>query len=78
MKTHRDPIKAAKQTLKQQLQALKAKAENDSNKFGKEGVSPNAGVNFDFNSSASSEQEDDAKLNDFYDDNGNQVGATLE
>ena len=79
MKTHRDPIKAAKQQLKKQLQEIKAKAENDANKFGKEGVSPGVGVNFDFNSSASSEQDDENKLNQFYDDNGNYVeGITLE
>ena len=78
MKTHRDPIKAAKQQLKQQLQVIKAKAENDHAKFGKDGAA-GGGVNFDINSSDTSEQDDEAKLNQFYDDNGNQVeGITLE
>ena len=80
MKTHRDPIKAAKQQLKKQLTEIKSKQENDAAAKGAKGGAVGGGVNFDFNSSESeNEDEAEAKLNQFYDQNGNQIeGVTLE
>lgn len=77
MKTYRDPIKAAKQQLTKQLQEIKAKQENDAAAKGAKGGADGGGVNFDFNSSESSNEDDaEAKLKQFYD--GQAEGVTLE
>ena len=80
MKTHRDPIKAAKQQLKKQLQEIKAKQENEVAGKGAKGGAVGGGVNFDFNTSESeNEDEAEAKLNQFYNEEGELVeGVTLE